>query len=128
MRDKTEIFKALAEPNRVRIILMLLKKPLCGCEITSILKLKTATVSNHLSVLRQAGFVTDEKDGKWINYKINFNSNDSMINTLLDNLSFWFNDEDVIVQDHFLVKSVDRFSIVCNGNEIKWKIWNLTQF
>lgn len=97
---------------------MLLKKPLCVCEITSILKLKTATVSNHLSVLRQAGFVTDEKDGKWINYKINFNSNDIMINMLLENLSLWFSDEEKIIEDNHKVKTVDRHSIICNGKEI----------
>jgi len=119
MRDKTEIFKAIAEPNRVRILLMLLKKPLCVCEITSILKLKTATVSSHLSILRQAGFVTDEKDGKWINYKINLNSNDIMINMLLENLSLWFSEEEKIIDDNNKVQSVDRYSIICNGKEIK---------
>lgn len=70
MRNKIELFKVMSDSNRVRILMMLLQKPLCVCEITSILGLTTATVSNHLSYLRREGFVEDERRGKWIDYRI----------------------------------------------------------
>jgi len=70
VRDLARIFQALSDVNRIRILKMLEKRSLCVCEITAILKLATSTVSKHLSILRNAGFVTDAKEGKWINYSL----------------------------------------------------------
>jgi len=114
LRKKSEIFKALSEPNRIRILLMLLKKPLCVCEITSILGLSTATVSNHLSILRNSGFIIDEKHSKWINYKINKQNDNPIINNILDNLIEWFKEDIQIKSDLESVIIVDRYSISCN--------------
>lgn len=111
---RNEIFKALSEPNRIRILLMLLKKPLCVCEITSILGLSTATVSNHLSILRNSGFIIDEKHGKWINYKINKQNDNPIIKNILDNLIEWFKEDIQIKSDLESVIIVDRYSISCN--------------
>jgi len=114
LRKKSEIFKALSEPNRIRILLMLLKKPLCVCEITSILGLSTATVSNHLSILRNSGFIIDEKHSKWINYKINKQNDNPIIKNILDNLIEWFKEDIQIKSDLESVIIVDRYSISCN--------------
>lgn len=111
MREKVEIFKVLSELNRVRILMMLLHKSLCVCEITNILQLSTATVSNHLSYLRDCGFIEDTKDGKWINYKIVEKSEDKLVNTVLQNLPIWFADEGIIIEDIEKVKLVDRHKL-----------------
>ncbi len=70
MRQIIQTFKALSDANRVRILKMLQVKPFCVCEITEILNLATSTVSKHLSLLREAGFIIDEKEGKWVNYRL----------------------------------------------------------
>lgn len=119
MRDKIELFKVMSEPNRVRILMMLLQKPLCVCEITSILGLTTATVSNHLSYLRKEGFIEDEKEGKWINYRIAQNIEDSIIKNIIDSLPKWFANEKEIQEDHLKVKSIDRYAIKCSKKENK---------
>lgn len=111
MREKIELFKVLSEQNRVRILLMLLNKSLCVCEITSVLGLSGATVSNHLSYLRENGFITDEKEGKWINYRIVENSDNPMIKTILELLPLWFSNEEIILEDLKKIKSVDRCNI-----------------
>ena len=72
LEQYTEIFKALSEPSRVRILKMLQVKPLCVCEITDVLGLKSSTVSEHLSILRENGLITSEKKGKLVFYKLNF--------------------------------------------------------
>ena len=113
MREKIDILKSIAEPNRVRILLMLLRKSLCVCEITSILKLSAPTVSNHLAYLRDKGFIEDEKDGKWINYRIAGNQNE-MIRNLLELLPKWFCDEDIVKLDKESVKIADRL-ILCDS-------------
>ncbi len=66
--QSAKAFKALGESNRLRILKMLEIRPLCVCEITEVLQLATSTVSKHLSILRDAGFIVDHKEGKWINY------------------------------------------------------------
>ena len=97
--------------------MMLLHKPLCVCEITSVLELSTATVSNHLSYLRQNGFIEDEKEGKWINYRIMKNIEDPMVKNIIDSLPGWFSDEIIIQEDLVKVQSVDRYNICSNNGK-----------
>jgi ArsR family transcriptional regulator, arsenate/arsenite/antimonite-responsive transcriptional repressor len=107
------IFKALSDKSRIRIIKMLQKKPLCVCEITAILKLATSTVSNHLSVLTDANLIIGEKDGKWINYKINTNPKDNIISSTLLYLQFILEDDETIINDRRIIANVDRLKLCC---------------
>lgn len=108
VKNKTKLFKALSDPNRLRILKMLQVKPLCVCEITEVLELATSTVSKHLSILRETGFIQEEKDGKWVNYRINSRPSDPGISSLLSTLDFWVSDDALIVDDKNKVKTVDR--------------------
>jgi len=116
MREKIELFKALSEPNRVRILLLLLNRRMCVCEITSILGISMATVSTHLSILRKAGFLEDEKDGKWIRYGITKNFKNPMVKEIIDCLAKWFADEEVIKNDEIKVKKILNSSL--EGNTV----------
>lgn len=111
MRDLTRIFKALSDSNRIRILKMLEIRPLCVCEITDILGLATSTVSKHLSLLRDAGFVTDEKDGKWVNYSLVKSSVGSYVCSLLPLLAGWLPDNETVKGDAEKVYSSDRAAI-----------------
>jgi len=66
MRHLIKTFKAVSDPNRIRILKMLEVRELCVCEITEILNLAASTVSKHLSLLRDAEFILDRKEGKWV--------------------------------------------------------------
>jgi ArsR family transcriptional regulator len=70
MKDVVRIFKTLSDPTRLRIILLLLRKELCVCELTFILDQEQSRVSHHLRILRDSGLVEDVREGKWIIYKI----------------------------------------------------------
>ncbi len=105
------IFSALSENNRLRILGMLFERDLCVCEITKILELSTSTVSNHLAILKNAGFVTDEKEGKWVNYSLNLNSPDPKVQQLLLLLKMWIAKSDQFEQDRSDVSNVDRNDI-----------------
>ena len=113
IQEKTKLFKSLSDPNRLRILKMLQTKSLCVCEITAILNLATSTVSKHLSILRDSGFIIEEKDGKWVNYMINPRPSDSRISALMSSLDFWIGDEKVIISDKQKAISVDR-NVVCS--------------
>ena len=65
---KAAIFKALAHPTRLFILDELNKNEKCVCELTDLIGADTSTVSKHLSVLREAGLVTNEKRGNQVYY------------------------------------------------------------
>ena len=112
LKENTKLFKALSDPNRLRILKMLQTKSLCVCEITEILNLATSTVSKHLSILKETGFIVEEKEGRWVNYKINPVSSDNRIITILSKLDFWIADEEIIIADKLRVKNIDR-NVIC---------------
>jgi ArsR family transcriptional regulator len=108
MIDSTKIFKALSDSNRLRILKALQTKVLCVCEIKELVKLANSTVSQHLKILKEAGFIEESKDGKWINYGITANPTDSRINTILVQLDFWINDEKQIISDKKIISKLNR--------------------
>ena len=112
---QAEIFKALSDKNRLRILKMLLKRSLCVCEITEILQLAASTVSNHLSILKDAGLIIDKKDKKWINYMINPNPDNPAISSVLVSLHLLLEDDEMIKKDRELTKTVDR-EVLCAKN------------
>jgi len=66
------LFKALADPARVRIVSMLARssEPACVCELTPSLGLSQPTVSHHLKKLVQAGLLEREQRGVWAYYTL----------------------------------------------------------
>jgi ArsR family transcriptional regulator len=62
--------KALGEPNRFRIMMMLRIRPLCVCELLEVLDVSGATLSSHLKTLKYASLVESRRDGKWIEYRL----------------------------------------------------------
>jgi len=89
MRDFIGVMKALADPNRVRMLKMLQHRIMCVCEIQAALGLAQPTVSKHLQVLAEAGLVTSEKDGLWVNYRLADGDKSAYAATLLGNLRHW---------------------------------------
>jgi len=113
MKKGIIVFKALSDINRIRILKMLFIRPLCVCEVKAILELANSTVSKHLSILRNAGLIKDEKEGKWVNYYLNFDLNDEYGRHLLPMIQSWFLNDDLLKADHKKVKNVDRNKL-CN--------------
>ena len=68
--DAVEILKALADPTRLRIMLLLQVRELCVCELTYILGLEQSRVSHQMRILREAGLVEDLRQGRWMIYRI----------------------------------------------------------
>jgi ArsR family transcriptional regulator len=67
------LFKALADPTRVRIVNLLARspEPVCLCDINSSFELSQPTLSHHLKKLVGAGLLTREQRGTWAFYSIN---------------------------------------------------------
>jgi ArsR family transcriptional regulator len=64
-------FKVLSDPARLRILTMIAAEDeVCVCNITDEIGLSQPTVSHHLKVLHDAGFVTREKRGTWAYFRL----------------------------------------------------------
>jgi len=65
-----ELFKGLTEQTRLRIVVLLLERELCVCDILEVLGLPQSTVSRHMTRLKAAGLVMDRREGKWVHYQL----------------------------------------------------------
>jgi len=70
MQEFMAVTKALADENRVRVLLFLGGGELCVCQIVEMLGLAPSTVSKHMAVLHQAGLVESRKEGRWMYYRL----------------------------------------------------------
>ncbi len=71
MIEPTTLLRALSDPTRLRICMLLLAhEELCVCELTGALDLAQPKVSRHLAILREARLVRDRRAGLWIHYRI----------------------------------------------------------
>ncbi len=70
MKDLVNIFKALSDETRLRILKLLEHGELCVCDMVAAFDMMQPKVSFHLAALKSAGLVKDRKEGKWMHYKI----------------------------------------------------------
>ncbi len=82
INQKTEIFKAIADPTRLQILYLLKFRDLYVCEVMGVLDKPQSTISHHLNVLKNAGLIKSSKEGIWIRYGL---KNPDII-LLMDNL------------------------------------------
>ena len=78
-----ELFKALADATRLRILRLLMAGEVCVCDIHDTLKIPQAKASRHLAYLRRAGLVTTRREGLWVHYTL-ATSADPIIATIKD--------------------------------------------
>lgn len=69
--EKARVFKALSDPNRLRIMDMLSDDELCACKILEKLDITQPTLSHHMKILCDSGLVNSVQCGKWMHYSIN---------------------------------------------------------
>ena len=67
---RARVLKALAHPSRLFMVDVLSHGERCVCELTALVGADMSTVSKHLSVLRSAGIVSDEKRGMQVYYRL----------------------------------------------------------
>lgn len=63
-------FALLADPLRLKIVEALASEQLCTCHLIDVTGARQSTISNHLRVLREAGVVTSEADGRFTWYRV----------------------------------------------------------
>ena len=93
MKQFVKVMKALSDPNRVKIIKLLQQKVMCVCELQGALGIAQPSVSKHLKILEEAGFVEYRKEGLWVNYYLSDGKSSPYAASLLGNLRHWLNED-----------------------------------
>jgi ArsR family transcriptional regulator len=73
-KDIVEIYdflKVMGDKNRLRVVCLLRKKPLCVCEIFRALKISQKLTSHHLGQLKKLGVLDKRKEGSFVYYSLN---------------------------------------------------------
>ncbi|AWB11019.1 transcriptional regulator, ArsR family [Thermodesulfobium acidiphilum] len=76
----SEIFKTLAHPLRIQILLMLSERERCVCELLNEIGVEQSNLSQHLRILKKQGIIDSRKDGQKMFYKINLPSVLNLVN------------------------------------------------
>jgi len=84
LSSSNDVFKALSDPTRREIIRMLRNGPLTSGEIADRFDSAWPTVSRHLSVLKQAGLITAERNGNSIRHELNATVLQDLVSHIMD--------------------------------------------
>ncbi|ODS31710.1 MAG: response regulator of the arsR family protein [Candidatus Scalindua rubra] len=72
MENHVEMFKALSDKTRIRIMRLLIDSgtEICGCEFVDSLEESQYNISRHMKVLKHAGLIKERKEGRWVYYSV----------------------------------------------------------
>jgi ArsR family transcriptional regulator, arsenate/arsenite/antimonite-responsive transcriptional repressor len=108
MREFMAITKALADEQRVRMLLALRRGELCVCQIVALVELATSTVSKHMSILKQARLVESRKEGRWIYYRLPSDHTPQVVQQSLDWVFEHLADDPRIARDQQRLEEICR--------------------
>lgn len=106
MDELLNLFHLLSDKTRLRILLLLLDHELCVCEIFASLNMSQPRVSRQLAVLKQARLIKDRREGKWIYYKIEKNSDTQYLLHILPMLAEWLKDDPEAREDQKVLQGL----------------------
>ena len=69
-KKTAELFKALCDENRIKILKLLQTGEKCACHLNENINVTQPTMSHHMQVLCDSGIVVGRKEGKWMHYSI----------------------------------------------------------
>ncbi len=108
MRELMVVLKAVSDKNRMRILKMLEKKKMCVCELSAVLNIKQPSVSKHLTILKNAGLILDERNGQWIDYALCTEKFNRYAPVMQDMIKTWLNNDAVVKADLQKTKTLCR--------------------
>lgn len=98
----------MGHPARVRILALLRDGALYVCQVRSVLGLAASTVSAHLAILRRAGLITEEKQGRWVRYRL---TTDEPLGSLTRETLYLVRTDEQVASDAALMAAVRRTSV-----------------
>ncbi|MDZ7723387.1 MAG: metalloregulator ArsR/SmtB family transcription factor [candidate division KSB1 bacterium] len=106
--DYFATFKAISDHTRLRILNLLFHRELFVCEISGLIQHCDSTISAHLAILRDAGFIISERDGRWVKYRINPQPTNPFTKHMLRLLKQWLDHYHFYEQD---IKATENINV-----------------
>ena len=85
MQDVIELFKALADETRLRILNLLYERELCVCDVMAVLNITQSKASRHLIVLKRAGLASDRREAQWMYYSLLSDGENNLVGDIVLN-------------------------------------------
>ncbi|GIV20820.1 MAG: hypothetical protein KatS3mg023_2571 [Armatimonadota bacterium] len=106
-----QLFKALADSNRLRILAVLQWGELCVCQLMGILGLSQSTVSKHLAILKEAGLLMEQQRGKRTFYALSDDFSSPLVSTVVRAVLDALQDSPHLAEDRRLAEFMREFRI-----------------
>ena len=125
MKKIANIFKALSDDTRLRVIKLLQERELCVCELMQVLDMSQPRISRHMGVLKNVGLVEDRREGKWVHYSLREETQGKEIKIILDSMAVLANDDAVVKADQKKLKKAVRLGEIkpccnkCSGQSVE---------
>ena len=103
-----QLFRALADPTRLRLINLMSKQEICVCYFTEVIGAPQPKISRHLAYLRRAGIVAARRDGKWMHYRLTVPHDGHAASILKSTMA-------ALEQDKEMQKDRERLNRACCG-------------
>jgi ArsR family transcriptional regulator len=102
------LFRALADPTRLRLLNLMAEQEVCVCYFTEVIGAPQPKISRHLAYLRKAGIVAARREGKWMHYRLAAPSSPQVASVLKSVL-------EALHQDKALQRDRQRLNRACCG-------------
>src|SRR5579864_4061069 len=80
------LFRALADPTRLRLLNLIGNREICVCYFVGILGVSQPKISRHLAYLRRLGLVAARRDGKWMHYRLSMPKDETAASILRETI------------------------------------------
>lgn len=111
LTEMETLYLALADKTRLRLLNLMREDEVCVCYFTEVLGESQPKISRHLAYLRNAGIVSARREGKWMNYKIEYPENPFAAKLLQDTLE-WLKQQGDLQGDY------QKLAAVCCSVEV----------
>lgn len=114
MSNLLNFFNLASDETRLRLMILLSQNELCVCQLCGILDLSQPKVSKHLTILRDANYVTTRKEGKFIYYSLHIQNNNIMdiIHNIISNIE----DYPILKEDIHRLAIKDTYFSNCSSS------------
>jgi DNA-binding transcriptional ArsR family regulator len=106
MEKIMSVTKALADENRVNILMFLSNGEMCLCQIIEMLDLSPSTVSKHIKILLNSGLVSRRKEGRWHYYYLPYQKGSSLVTSSIKWLKKSLADNETVINNKKRLRSV----------------------
>lgn len=117
MNQMISIFKILSDETRLRIVLLLAQQELCVCQLSGILEVSQPKISKNLAKLRDLNLVTDERQDKFVYYRLK--TDNTLLMDTLQMLLKEIDDSEQLKLDQMRLLNKGMYLIKCNGIEVE---------